>query len=265
MQADLSGQVFSRLTVIGRTAGILSGKTRRKAWLCRCECGKEKAVRDEALRTGDAKSCGCNRYEALVNDRTGQRYGTLTVVRQANKRTEYGVHWVARCDCGKEKTAAGPALAKLGSCGGFDCTARIIEARPSTRQGQPVSAYRKAGQSNHPLYGTWAGIKSRCLAPTATQYASYGGRGIRVCERWLGRDGFFNFVADVGERPEGTTLDRIDPNGNYDPGNVRWSTQREQMQNTRNARVRIEAVLESFSHRDPALIAEIRRALLGAT
>lgn len=73
-------------------------------------------------------------------------------------------------------------------------------------------------------------MKNRCLNPNATDYARYGGRGITICERWLT---FANFLADMGERPEGRTLDRINNSGNYEPGNCRWATASEQQLNKR--------------------------------
>jgi hypothetical protein len=73
-------------------------------------------------------------------------------------------------------------------------------------------------------------MKARCLNPRHKSYRNYGGRGIVVCDRWLNFD---NFLDDMGEKPEGLTLDRIDNDGNYEPGNVRWATRFEQMRNTR--------------------------------
>lgn len=84
--------------------------------------------------------------------------------------------------------------------------------------------------TNGPEYLSWRSMKSRCLNPKATGYKNYGGRGITVCERWME---FLNFYADMGPRPEGSSLDRIDTNGNYEPGNVRWGTASEQVRNRR--------------------------------
>ncbi len=86
------------------------------------------------------------------------------------------------------------------------------------------------------LYNLWHSMRGRCITPTVTFYRHYGGRGISVCQRWI--DAFENFVADVGfpPEPEGYDLDRIDNDGNYEPGNVRWVTHRENVKNTRSNR-----------------------------
>lgn len=84
------------------------------------------------------------------------------------------------------------------------------------------------GLSYTPAYKSWSGMMSRCYVPTNGSFLRYGGRGISVCERWRGPEGPANFYADMGERPEGMTLDRIDPDGNYEPSNCRWVTPSEQ-------------------------------------
>ena len=86
----------------------------------------------------------------------------------------------------------------------------------------------KSGGS--PTYKSWCRMRHRCCNPHAINYSNYGGRGITVCQRW---DKFQSFLDDMGTRPPGSTLDRIDPNGNYEPGNCRWATPEEQMKNQR--------------------------------
>jgi hypothetical protein len=86
--------------------------------------------------------------------------------------------------------------------------------------------------TKHPLYQVWAALKYRCLNPNSSKWKNYGGRGITVCKRWI--DSFENFLEDMGERPEGSSLERINVDGNYEPGNCRWATQKEQQNNKRN-------------------------------
>ena len=89
-------------------------------------------------------------------------------------------------------------------------------------------AQTKHGYKGSSTYSTWAGMKQRCLNPQFSTYRYYGGRGITVCERWLA---FANFLADMGEKPEGQTLDRIDGDGDYELANCRWATTWEQARN----------------------------------
>src|SRR6185312_5605199 len=84
-----------------------------------------------------------------------------------------------------------------------------------------------------PTYNTWKAMKKRCLNVRHAQYPNYGGRGIKICDRWLGDHGFENFLADMGVRPRGKTIDRINNNGNYEPGNCRWATVEQQNANQR--------------------------------
>lgn len=100
----------------------------------------------------------------------------------------------------------------------------------------------------HPLYQVWQGMKARCLNPNNPHYANYGGRNIKICDEWISN--FTKFVQDMGERPKGYSIDRIDNNGNYTPNNCKWSTKKEQQ---RNRRVTKHITIESVSY----LICEI--------
>jgi hypothetical protein len=99
----------------------------------------------------------------------------------------------------------------------------------------------RGGKSSHPLYWIYCDMVARCTRPTHLRWASYGGRGITVCDRWSGRQGFWNFVADMGPRPDGTTpagrplytLDRVNNDRGYDPNNCRWATYSQQARNRR--------------------------------
>lgn len=92
-------------------------------------------------------------------------------------------------------------------------------------------------KTGHQLYHTWRMMKQRCGNPNKDNYEDYGGRGIRVCDRWDDETtGFWSFIEDMGPRPEGHTLDRIDIDGDYEPRNCRWATKSEQECNKRNTR-----------------------------
>lgn len=142
---------------------------------------------------------------AHIVDKTGQVFGEWTVL----SRLPCSV-WLCRCSCGKEQSVTGSALilgtsTKCRSCG-----------------------TKTHGKSRTKIHGIWTSMLARCTNPKHVAYNRYGGRGIEVCERWRT---FANFYADMGEPPEGKTIDRIDNDGDYTPENTRWTDLKTQNRN----------------------------------
>lgn len=105
-----------------------------------------------------------------------------------------------------------------------------------------ISNRARDGRAKHPLRQTYWSMLMRCDNPKSISYKNYGGRGITVCNRWRGQDGFMNFIEDMGNRPHGMTLDRVDVNGNYEPENCQWATREQQYSNRRDASKHIGVV-----------------------
>ena len=174
---DLTGRVFGRLTVLGYSHTTITPSGQKKPhWLCRCECGAEKAIQGCSLTNGTTRSCGCWKSEEV-----------------RTRMTKHGhTSW------------HGPRT---------------------------------------PTYRCWRAMLGRCYRVNDSGFKYYGGRGISVCERW--RD-FRNFLADMGERPTlAHSIDRIDNNGNYEPGNCRWATA---LQQGRNSRKTVQVTLNGETH-----------------
>lgn len=155
-----------------------------------------------------------------TGDLSGQRYGRLTVVRFVESR-QFGNQrhrvWLCRCDCGG--------------------TIEMITWRLRRDARRSGCGCHLHGETGTLLYGVWEAMNSRCYRPSDPAYHNYGGRGIAVAEEWRGPGGFVRFRDYVGARPSAEhTLDRIDNDGDYAPGNVRWATRTEQARNTRTNR-----------------------------
>jgi hypothetical protein len=156
----------------------------------------------------------------------GQKFGKLTVVRFAgrNHGKSRNVSWECLCDCGNTTVTSSGHLrsGNTESCGCGKGKFTHGQSRVNDGVGTPE-------------YETWRHMISRCNSVSCTGYENYGGRGIKVCDRWL--ESFENFLADMGEKPSPKhSIDRINNDGNYEPSNCRWATKQEQDTNRRTNR-----------------------------
>jgi hypothetical protein len=149
-------------------------------------------------------------------DMTGQRFGRWLVLHRSFDKP-YAT-WLCRCDCGNERLLVGRDLRTrvTTSCGCGRREALIKHGRSGTREHEP-----------------WRAMNDRCLRSRNRDYPNYGGRGITICKRWQGKNGFANFYSDMGNCPAGHTLDRKNNSQNYNKANCRWASHKDQNRNTR--------------------------------
>lgn len=178
-------------------------------------------------------------------DMTGERFGRLLVEEEDLSRPGHGARWRCRCDCGAHVTVRGDQL-RCGNTTSCGCRSREALSEGRTRHGF------SSRQGDHPLYRAWEGMIARCHArPGSKAWKDYVLRGIQVCDRWRV---FENFLEDMQLTwREGLSLDRVDNDLGYFPGNCRWATRREQQRN-RRANVRVSTPLGSMLLCDAELL-----------
>ena len=166
----------------------------------------------------------------FMKDLTGIRFSRLTAQWPAGSKLRT-IQWLCLCDCGNMHVSPGWSLryGNAKSCGCLHKEKAAATGRRNSVHGH--TALSKRGGKVSSEYKSWRSMKERCLNPNSAHARYYSGRGITVCDRWLV---FANFLADMGPRPDGTSLDRYPNNdGNYEPGNCRWATKEQQNQNKR--------------------------------
>lgn len=256
---NLVGQVFTRLTVVAEVKQERNNGSRKYSkWQCLCTCGKTYTATTRHLRAGTVKSCGCFRSERATKlgqitfeNLVGKVFNSWTVLSAAPSKEwangKKSTCWNCKCVCGTERVVFGGVLkdGRSKSCG---C----------------ANKGKLNGESYSREYRIWKGMLARCNNKNATSYENYGGRGIKVCERWLD---YKAFLEDMGRAPsKDHTLDREKNDLDYCKDNCRWATWSEQNSNRRPVRsidnynlMELMAAIRGRDGYESVLLAEIKR------
>ncbi|MDV3051840.1 hypothetical protein NLV77_000775 [Staphylococcus ureilyticus] len=216
------GEKYNMLECIKYTTSDKRGKK----FLFRCDCGNKIEYTGTYVKNNRYKSCGCRKYNKNKDeDILRTKFNRLRPIKRVDNINR-GKAFLCKCDCGNTSIVSLGSLknGRIKSCGCLN----------SEVQSEFMKKYNnKHGKSNTPEYKVWKGMKERCSNVNSKSYKNYGGRGIKVCERW--KNSFDNFISDMGERPtKKHQIDRIDNDKNYSPENCKWVTRSENTLNKRH-------------------------------
>lgn len=209
---NLQGQIFNKLKVISISDKHSSAG---KIWNCLCECGKETTATSTELVNEKKKSCGCSRTDANIDRLSGETFGEFYVIEDVGS-SNYGRLYVCQCSCGMKLEMSSSHLKQIGKgsrkihCG---CK-EVVRIKPTTAKRY---THKMTGS---PTYNTWSNMVQRTTNENRWDYVHYGARGINVSEQWLR---FENFFEDMGEKPEGMSLERLKLDEGYCKENCVWA------------------------------------------
>jgi hypothetical protein len=227
------GQVVKNYKITG-----FEGKGSKFKYQCEClNCGNKTSITGTGLRKSIGRGClNCWNEQFVHYDMIGKRYGCYTVIGIGiRKGCRNEQHYICKCDCGNETELTKSQITQKNHICCKKCRGNYLKTNNGSY---------KHGDTKSQLYTVWCNMRSRCYSEKSNRYSTYGAKGIKVCDEWLGNNGYQNFMDWAyanGYSTERTetghikyTLDRIDFNGNYEPSNCRWITIQEQQNNRKD-------------------------------